>query len=505
MMRANILKNIAAFLLLLIALSCEKDLNTETETATLKLISPSAGTEWKAGAEYLIKWENGTGKPVTIELTEKDIAILEIGTFSHIMTEYNFRVPDSLTVPLNYNLKLYSATEHEIKPVVSGIRILPKDNQPPTCVIIDPKDGKYIMSGDRVEVSVEAIDTDGDITNVLFYINGEFAGTVPKDTFYYTWETYGLPIGVHSITAVAVDNDGDKSDPVKVNVVISNESAPVELIAVPAGKFYFGNVSGDYDEKPQNLTYMTIPYYIGKYEITNSQYSDMLNYAMSQNELTGDYIRNVTVKNLNGTSNELVNLDDRECEIYFDGTQFKPRAGKEKRPAIELTWWGAAFYCNMISRQLNLNELYDLTEWKCNFDLTGYRLPTEAEWEYAAKYNDKRKYPWGSQDPDNTKCNFNSNVKRTTDVGSYSPSGDSALGICDMAGNAWEWCNDWYGYYPIPYDYLINPTGCISGSDKVLRGGNVISTAYYIRTTYRNCYPMGSGYYYGMRIVLSVR
>jgi formylglycine-generating enzyme required for sulfatase activity len=505
MIKTIFFKTIGVILLLLIAYSCEKELNTESESAELKLVSPVAGTEWKAGGDYLIKWVNGTEKPVRIHISDNGGEILEVGTFAHIMTEYQYHYPDSLTIEGEFSLVLSSAADPSVPPVTSRLKLSPKDNFPPTCRIIDPRDGKYIMSGDRVQVSVEALDSDGSIKNVFFYINGELAGEVPKDTYYYTWETYGLPIGVHSISAIAVDNEGSESEPVKINVVISNDTAPVELISVPSGKFYFGNVSGDYDEKPQNLTYMNWSYYIGKYEITNSQFSDMLNSALDKNELTGDFQNNQTVTNKIGDQRELINLKDPQCEIYFNGTSFLPKPGKEKRPAIEITWWGAAFYCNNISEKLNLQKIYDLTDWTGDLSKTGYRLPTEAEWEYAAKFNDKRTYPWGFDAPDRTYCNYGNNENGTKDVGSYSPAGDSFLGICDMAGNAWEWCNDWYGYYPVSDDYIIDPTGPVSGYSKILRGGNINSTAYYIRTTYRNCYPMGSGYYYGFRIVLSVR
>ncbi|MDD3045665.1 MAG: hypothetical protein PHF33_09435, partial [Candidatus Delongbacteria bacterium] len=65
--------------------------------------------------------------------------------------------------------------------------------------------------------------------------------------------------------------------------------------------------------------------------------------------------------------------------------------------------------------------------------------------------------------------------------------------------------NDWYGYYPTTESFLVDPAGVVSGSSKILRGGNVNSSDHYIRTTYRNCYNLYSGYFYGMRLVLSIR
>jgi len=148
-----------------------------------------------------------------------------------------------------------------------------------------------------------------------------------------------------------------------------------------------------FDEKPVNRVFITKDYYMGKFEITNFQYAEILNFALEQNELTGDYPGNVTVMNLKGKQRELLDLDDSECGISFDGAAFYAEAGEESKPVIELTWWGAAFYCNMLSRQQNVEELYDLELWVCDLSKTGYRLPTEAEWEYAARYNDGRVYP----------------------------------------------------------------------------------------------------------------
>lgn len=133
--------------------------------------------------------------------------------------------------------------------------------------------------------------------------------------------------------------------------------------------------------------------------------------------------------------------------------------GKEDFPVLELTWYGAAFYCNMLSEREGLESLYNLDNWSCQvYGKAGYRLPTEAEWEYAARYNDGRKYPWGDQEPDSSYANVNSYTPGPTPVSSYSPKGDSALGISDLAGNVAEWCNDWYNQYSVSKEQ-VNPTG----------------------------------------------
>ncbi len=485
--------------------ACEKELNTEPDAAQLELISPDQATEWNAGSECLIKWVNTTGDPVKIDMYDSDGFVLNIGTFADVMTEYIYQVPSTLEPHSGYYLRLYTVDKPEEFVISRSFSVREMLNVPPVCNIIDPRDGKYINSGDIVNISVDAEDEDGEINSVKFYIDGEYIGERPKENYVFLWATEGVNIGLHSITVIATDDKGAESVLSKINIVITDGHSAVELIKVPSGEFMMGSYRGDYDEKPINKVFITRDFYMGKYELTNLQYAEMLNYGLAQGELSGDYLNNITVTNLKGRQRELLDLDDEECGISFDGTVFYAETGEESKPVIELTWWGAAFYCNMLSRQQDVEELYDLELWVCDLSKTGYRLPTEAEWEYAAKYNDRRTYPWGNSEPEPDRCNYALSVGRTTDVGAYSPSGDTLLGLCDMAGNAWEWCNDWYGYYPTTQSFLVDPVGVSSGSSKILRGGNVNSTDHYIRTTYRNCYNFYSGYFYGMRLVLSIR
>lgn len=140
----------------------------------------------------------------------------------------------------------------------------------------------------------------------------------------------------------------------------------------------------------------------------------------------------------------------------------------DSRPVVGVSWEDAAAYCKWLSGKLGVQ----------------FKLPTEAQWEKAARGTDGRKYPWGNTEPDKTLANFGYEVDKTTPVGSY-PKGASPYGLLDMAGNVREWCRDWYRkrYYKSAPDK--NPTGPKSGSSRVYRSGSWGDGASDLRCAYR--------------------
>jgi len=130
--------------------------------------------------------------------------------------------------------------------------------------------------------------------------------------------------------------------------------------------------------------------------------------------------------------------------------------GRGLHPAINLSWQGAVSY----------------SEWLVRKTGVGFRLPTEAEWEKAARGTDGRKYPWGDEEPNERLANFNNSIGKNTEVGKY-PDGASPYGCLDMAGNAWEWCNDWYDEEFYGHSPRQNPQGPATDSLRVQRGGGL--------------------------------
>ena len=230
---------------------------------------------------------------------------------------------------------------------------------------------------------------------------------------------------------------------------------PVDMesywVTIPAGKFLMGSENGDDNEKPVHNVYLA-KFQIGKYEVTNRQYAQCVKSGICV-----------------GTSDV--------------------GKGKDLHPAVNVTWYDAKSYCEWVSG----------------------RLPSEAEWEKAARGTDGRTYPWG-ENIDCLLANYHSKDDRTnacvgdtTSVGSYE-NGKSPYGVYDMAGNVMEWVSDWYSDTYYGQSLFENPTGPESGHYRVLRGGSWNGDSYAARSTSRSGYDpiQAQGIVVGFRCVRDV-
>jgi formylglycine-generating enzyme required for sulfatase activity len=161
-------------------------------------------------------------------------------------------------------------------------------------------------------------------------------------------------------------------------------------------------------------------------------------------------------------------------------------------PVEKVSWFDAVNYCNARSQREGLIPEYTIVSEYVgrNWNANGYRLPTEAEWEYACRAGTTGPFSTGNNITTD-QANYNGNYpyanntkgtyrKKTTDVGSFAP---NPWGLYDMHGNVWEWCWDWYENYK--EGSQTNPTGAYSGSFRVLRGGSWDSYARFLRSAYR--------------------
>jgi len=256
---------------------------------------------------------------------------------------------------------------------------------------------------------------------------------------------------------------------------------PPEMVFIEGGTFQMGSNEGEDDEKPVH-TVTVGDFWLGKYEVTVAEFEKFISATGYQTD-----------------------AEKGDGSYFWTGSKWEKKAGVNWRcdaqgnvrksselnhPVIHVSWNDAVAYCEWLSRKNGQN----------------YRLPTEAEWEYAACGGGKNyKYSWGNFGPEGRKggniadesakriwnCSwlwegYDDGYAYTAPVGSYEP---NELGLYDMTGNVWEWCQDWYDADYYKNSPQIDPKGPSSGAYRVLRGGSWLSRPIHVRCSIRH----GSG------------
>jgi len=266
-----------------------------------------------------------------------------------------------------------------------------------------------------------------------------------------------------------------------------------QMLLVPAGSFVMGDgvANCGHDEREVTLTH---GYELGQHEVTNLEYLTAVQWAYDQGHVYADPTS--VWDNLDGCQHELLDLDgppgDPVSEIAFGNGLFSLRdAGygiNPEHPVKKVTWFGAVRFCDWVSMQAGLPRAYEHNgDWACNggdpYGAEGYRLPTDAEWEYAAQFDDERIYAWGDVEPDCSRANYAGCVGWTSPVGSY-PDAPDTLGLSDMSGNVWEWCNDWHVCH-LGTEPVVDPVGPAAGGARVRHSGSFLGDTLSIRCSYR--------------------
>jgi sulfatase modifying factor 1 len=269
--------------------------------------------------------------------------------------------------------------------------------------------------------------------------------------------------------------------------VASNASPYRDMVLIKGGTFYMGSDSADIRaltvkfKLPFDYLATEIPrhkvqvhsFYMDKYEVTNAEFKKFIDANPQWKK------ENISPSLHNGSYL-------KTC------TNNSYPQGEDNYPVTNITWYAAMAYA----------------KW------AGKRLPSEAEWEYAAKSGRdvQLQYPWGNDAPDSSKANYiKSGIKHATTVGGYAP---NAAGLYDMAGNVWEYCLDawddkFYQHSPVSHpvsgqDSLANYLAI--KTRRVIRGGSWGGGAVNMRTTFRDSHPVtGAGDHVGFRCVKDVK
>ena len=273
-----------------------------------------------------------------------------------------------------------------------------------------------------------------------------------------------------------------------------NLFAQPKMVFVEGGAFMMGrnsakdNVKGAEfkNELPRHKVILS-SFYIGKYEVSVKEYKQFVK---------------ATRNRMPARPDSAWFAEHPDTKLYYPLSKSQWWGWKDYLPMHNVSWYDAVKYCNWLSRKNGLQKCYKIADENtiCDFSKNGYRLPTEAEWEYAARGGKKSKgYNYSGSNNPNTVAWYDetSKLKGPMKIGTKKP---NELGIYDMSGNVWEWCFDFYSNYTKAT--VKNPKGGQQSTQRVIRGGSWHYRAELARNADRDGpKPAFTNYNYGFRIV----
>ena len=388
----------------------------------------------------------------------------------NISATLTVKTHSNATVKFNGKSFKGGVSEHKISPQVLQITVeMPKAETITRVVALKAKTAETLEIFPEVQTGIIQVMTNP-INAIIELIGdaGEHYIATGKKTF------ADVPVGTYELIVKADEHKTHKetfrlnADETITKQITLDEGSdiPESMVFVQGGTFQMGSNHGDSNEKPIH-TVTVSDFYIGKYEVTQKEWKEIMSINLSdigERELTQE-----------------------ELELIFFRNQ--PHFKGDNLPVENVSWYDAVEFCNKKSRNEGLTPCYTESgkNTKCDFSANGYRLPTEAEWEYAARGGNKSGgYKYSGSNSVNSvawlRIPFSKNSsKKTHDVGTKQ---SNELGIYDMSGNVWEWCYDWHDNYTS--NPSSNPQGPDSGVWRVQRGGSWYSLDKCCRVTSRH-------------------
>lgn len=465
----------------LVIFSCSEDsTSSDTQAPTVVITYPANNSQFAQGTVITINadaTDNKGVKEVRFYIDGDFVSLDETGPYQYEWDTGNSRDTDHTIYAKAYDTSDNSSTSEVI--TVTLTTPIGSPPNPPT----NPNPAHNATSVSiNANLSWTCTDPDNDPLTYDVYFGTTYSpslansgqssttydpGTLNEETTYY-WK----------IVAHDDNSNSTNGDIWQFTTYDGGGGGDFEWCTIPAGDYTYGN-----PPVTQNISYN---FQIMKYEVTNQQYVDYLAEALNAGDIT---VTSSTVQgyytgdqNYGAGTYEFLDLDDSDCRIGWNGNSFTIISGYEDHPVVEVTWFGSWAFA----------EHYNL------------RLPTEQEWEKAARGNTGYDYPWGNS-IDGSRANywdsgdpFEGNDVETTPVGMYNgqtiqgfstTDSPSPYGVYDLAGNVWEWTDSW---------------GSDTSSGRVVRGGSWGSSTSNLHSWVRSDddYPDYSYGYIGFRCVV---